>query len=264
MATRRTHVIVACATLMWSALWLSQSAPSAQSRFEALKQDTIPEVPGLRIITVRDTLLDTCYTLFMSEPTGTTGLIAPPPIDDARQQAIQRLRDAGERHDQQVGSLKAQFEAKTGLTPEMARVPGLAVARNISLADYLVRYEAERLKVDTEYDGILRTLIPGSYPAASATPGMKTGSWEDAAEATRRSLANPDPATFQTFADPGAIDSQVASLVQQVSSAPRLSASGPVPCGPPKANAANADTAKAPAAKAPAPKPPAPKAVPRR
>src|SRR5262252_9410169 len=87
MATRRRHVIAACALLLGSSLWLGPTWLSAQNRFEALKQDTIPEVPGLRIITVRDTLLDTCYTLFMSEPFGVADVGAQaPPIDDARQQ----------------------------------------------------------------------------------------------------------------------------------------------------------------------------------
>lgn len=51
---------------------------------------------------------------------------------------------------EQVGELKTQFEKKTGLTPEMARVPALAVAKNVSLGDYLVRDEAERMRVDGE------------------------------------------------------------------------------------------------------------------
>jgi hypothetical protein len=232
MSTWRGHVTAVCASLLCGALSLMAVSLSAQSRFEALKQDTIPEVAGLRIITVRDTLLNSCYTLFMIEspPPVDTGAPATPPIDDARQQSIQRLRDAGVRHDRQVGQLKTQFEAKTGLTPEMARIPGMAVAKNVSLADYLVRYEVERMKVDGEYEGVLRAEIPGSYPAASSTPGMKTGAWEDAAEATRRAVANPDPGTMKTLADPVGINSQLASWFQHLSEAPRLAASGPVTC----------------------------------
>ena len=235
MGTRRARVVAACALLLCGALSLTPSSLSAQSRFEALKQDTIPGVGGLRIITVRDTLLDACYTLFMTESASTADNGAPtPPIDDARQQAIQRLRDAAARHDEQVGALKEQFETKTGLTPEMARIPGLAVARNVSLADYLVRYEVERMRVDGFYESALRAEIPGSLPAASSTPGMKTGAWEDLAEATRRAVTNPDPGTMQTLADPVGLNSQLASWLRQVSDAPRLSATGPVPCGPPK------------------------------
>jgi len=236
MGIRPGHVIYACASLV-GALLLSASSLSAQHRFEALKQDTIPEVAGLKIITVRDTLLDTCYTLFMMEPAGAPdpNASAAPPIDDARQQSIQRLRDAAARHDREINDLRSQFEWKIGLTPEMARIPGLVVEKNIALGDSLVRYEADRLRVDAEYESVLRAEIPGSYPAATSVPGMKTGSWEDAAEATRRSLANPDPTPLTTFADPGGLDSQLASW-QHMSDTPRMSASGPVPCKAPKAD----------------------------
>src|SRR5215471_10211601 len=148
MRIRKSHVITVCLWALCGALLLTSSSLSAQNRFEALKQDTIPGVGGLRIITVRDTLLDACYTLFMTESTAANFVPEPPPIDDARQQSIQRLRDAAAMHDEQVGALRSQFESRTGLTPEMARIPGLAVARNVSLADYLVRYEAERMRVD--------------------------------------------------------------------------------------------------------------------
>ena len=260
MGTRRRHVIAALTALLCSVLLLATSSLSAQSRFEALKQDTIAEVAGLRIITVRDTLLNTCYTLFMMAPVAVAANApAAPPPDEARQQAIERIRQAAELHDQQVAELKLQFQSKTGLTPEMARIPGLAVARNVSLADYLVRYEVERMKSDSLYESVLRTEIPGTFPAATATPGMKTGAWEDAAEAIRRSVTNPDPGTFKTLSDPDGFNTQLASLLQQMSDAPRLSASGPVPCTPPP----NAETPKQ-AAPAPKPQPPAPKAPARR
>jgi hypothetical protein len=213
-------------SLLCGALLLMSSSLSAQSRFEALKQDTIPEVAGLRVITVRDTLLNSCYTVFMMDPAAPADVGALlPPIDDARQESIQRLRDAGARHDRQVGELQTQFENKTGLTPEMARIPGLAVAKNVSLGDYLARYEVARMRVDGEYESVLRAEIPSSFPAASATPGMRTGAWEDAAEATRRAVANPDPGTMKTFTD------------LRLSEGPRLAATGPVPCGPAKPDA---------------------------
>lgn len=256
MGIPHRHAIAACVSLLCGALLLSASSLSAQNRFEVLKQDMIPGVGGLRIITVRDMVLDACYTLFMTEPPATAD-VPPPQIDEARQQSIQRLRDAAAWHDEQVGALRNQFESRTGLTPEMARIPGLAVARNVSLADYLVRYEVERMRVDGIYQSALRAEIPGSLPPASATPGMKTGAWEDLAEATRRAVTNPDPTPLQTLSDPGGLNSQVASLVQQLSDAPRLSATGPVPCSPPKSEASKSpasETSKSPPAKPAAPK----------
>jgi hypothetical protein len=250
MAIRPQHAVAAVISSLCLALLLTPSSLSAQNRFEALKQDTIPGVGGLRIITVRDTLLDACYTLFMTESsTADTGAPSAPPIDDARQQSIQRLRDAAALHDERISELKAQFETKTGLTPEMARIPGLAVARNVSLGDYLVRYEVERMRVDGLYESALRAEIPGSLPGASATPGMKTGAWEDLAEATRRAITNPDPNPVQTLADPVGLNSQLASWFRQVSDAPRLSATGPVPCTPSKAEPTKPEPAKSQPAK---------------
>jgi hypothetical protein len=233
MGMRPRHVINAGASLL--AVLLLAASPSAQHRFEALKQDTIPEVAGLRIITVRDTLLDTCYTLFMMETpvAADANASSEPPIDDAQRQALQRLRDAAARHERQVADLRAQFEWKIGVTPEMARIPGLIVEKNIALGDYLVRYEADRLRVDAEYESVLRAEIPGSYPASSSTPGMRTGSWVDAAQAARQELANADAGTLKTPTDPG-LNSQLSSWMQHMSDGPRLSASGPVPCSPPK------------------------------
>ena len=260
MGTRQGQVFAATAALLCGALLATVPSLSAQSRFEALKQDTVPEVAGLRVITLRDTLLDACYTLFMMEPVGPpAGAPQAPPIDEARQQAIDRIRDAAERHDQQVAELSLQFQSKTGLTPEMARIPGLAVARNVSLADYLVKYDVERMKADSEYEGVLRTEIPGSLPFATATPGTKTGSWEDAAEAIRRAVTNPDPGQFKTLADAGGFNSQLTSILQHMADAPRMAASGPAPCNAAKpAASAKAESAKpAAAAKAAVPAKPA-------
>ena len=236
MGMRPRHVINAGASLI--AVLLMSASPSAQRRFEALKQETIPEVAGLRIITVRDTLLNTCYTLFMMDSPVASDANAPsePPIDDARRQSMQRLRDAAARHDREVSDLRSQFAWKTGVTPEMARIPGLIVEKNIALGDYLVRYEADRLRVDSEYESVLRAEIPGTYPGATAVPGMQTGSWEEAAAASRRFLADADPGTPKTSQDPG-LNGQLASWMQHMSDGPRLSASGPVPCNPPKTGA---------------------------
>jgi hypothetical protein len=253
MGNRRGHAIAAGISMLCGALLLTPSLLSAQNRFEALKQDMIPGVAGLRVITVRDTVLDACYTLFVTEPASAPVYAQAPPIDSEQQQAIQRLRDAAALHDEQVSQLKAQFANRTGLTPEEARIPGLAVARNISLADYLVRYEAERMRVDGLFQSTLRAEIPGSLPPTSATPGMRTGAWEDLAEATRRAITNADPAPMQTLADPGGFNSQLASWFQQLSNTPRMSATGPVPCNPPKPEASKPDTQK----QAPAPKQPA-------
>src|SRR4051812_1085874 len=238
MKTRR--IVTACFAPL-AVLLLTAVPLLAQSRFEALTQETITHASGLRIVTVRDNALGTCYTLFIMEPAG--GAPQPsqataPPVEEHSQQSIQRLRDAADKHDRQAAELKTQFEAKTGMTPATARIPGLAVKRNVSLGDSLVRYEVERMRIDGEYESVLRAEVPGSYPSATASPGMRTGAWEDAAEATRRAIANPDPTPMKTFADPAGVNSQLASWFERVADAPRLAAAGPMACTPPKPDAA--------------------------
>jgi hypothetical protein len=59
---------------------------------------------------------------------------------------------------------------------------------------------------------------------------MKTGNWQDLAEAVRRAVANPAPATQQTILDPGGLGTLLESGFQRLIEAPRLAASGPTPC----------------------------------
>jgi hypothetical protein len=94
----------------------------------------------------------------------------------------------------------------------------------------VVQYELDRTKIANEYAQALQRDVPTSAPFATAAPGMKTGSWEDLAEAIRRSLSNPNPATEKTFADPGGLGTLLESGIQRLIEAPRLAASGPTPC----------------------------------
>jgi len=241
METRR--IATACLSTLGTLLpivCLTTSPLLAQTRFEALTQETIAHAPGLRIVTVRDNVMGACYTLFIMEPAAASAQATEavvPPVDERSRQSIQRLRDAADKHDRQAAELKTQFEAKTGMTPATARIPGLAVKRNVSLGDSLVRYETERMRIDGEYESVLRAEVPGSYPSATASPGMRTGAWEDAAEATRRAIANPDPSPMKTFADPAGVNSQLASWFERMTDAPRLAAAGPMACTPANANA---------------------------
>jgi hypothetical protein len=103
-------------------------------------------------------------------------------------------------------------------------------------------YESERFRIDDEYQRALRKEIPESYPWASATPGMRSGGWEDPANATRRALVDPDPTSaMKTLADQ---ISRLDQLVMRLIEVPRLTASGPGACPPP-----SAATSQAPAAR---------------
>ncbi len=77
------------------------------------------DVPGLRIVIVRDSQLSACYTLFiMDSPAMETVAPVPTANDDATQQSVQRIREASEKRDRQLKELKLQFEKRTGRSYE--------------------------------------------------------------------------------------------------------------------------------------------------
>jgi len=202
-------------------LTTSLSIASAQTRVELLTRETIPGVDGLQMLTIRDNQLSVCYMLFILQPTVSPALPAPTAVQtDSTQQSVQRVREAAERHDRQVGELKKRFQAQTGRPYEM-----WPPTTTTGWYDASTNYESDRKKIDDEYEHVLRTEMPGSYPWSVLTPGMRTGGWEDAAEAMRRSITNPDP---RPFAD--SLNTQLGFLFQRLAEAPRMTVSGPVPC----------------------------------
>ena len=91
MSRRPTCIVAACV----SALCVLGTTLSAQSRFEVLSQNAMGDVPGLRIVIVRDSQLSACYTLFiMDSPAMETVAPVPTANDDATQQSVQRIREA--------------------------------------------------------------------------------------------------------------------------------------------------------------------------
>ncbi len=62
MVKRAVVAMLVLTSTMWGA-----SALRAQNRFVAVAHDTIAVVPGLDVVTVRDTAQDVCYVLFTFE-----------------------------------------------------------------------------------------------------------------------------------------------------------------------------------------------------
>ncbi|MGH9254964.1 MAG: hypothetical protein ACRD3C_10385 [Vicinamibacterales bacterium] len=179
-----------------SALFLLTTGLWAQDRFRVLEQHVIAEVSGLRIVTVRDTQLSQCYTLFIMDPPAALNAIPPPPpVDDVTDEAIQRIRDAAEQRDRQLADLKAQID-RSGWWDAFA----------------VGRYETARRKVEEEYEQTLQAEIPGSYSWATPFPGMRNGGWEDETISVTEQSARIDVA------------------LERLSEARRVAASGPVRC----------------------------------
>ena len=82
----------------------SGGVATAQARFDVAAEEVLPAVDGLRIVTVRDTVLNVCYALFVLDarsPAARTANPGPPNIAAA----------AGER-DRRLSALARDFEAK--------------------------------------------------------------------------------------------------------------------------------------------------------
>jgi hypothetical protein len=131
-------------------------------------------------------------------------------------ESVGRIRDAAEKRDRQLAELEARARANRRSVPTLdPREP-------------FRWYEAERQKIDDEYEQVLRTEMPSSYPWASSTPGIQSGSWEDSANAIRRGVVDADPtSTMKTVTDRLA---RLDELLRRLAEAPRLAASGPVKC----------------------------------
>jgi len=101
------------------ALTSAGSIAAAQARFEVLTRDSIDQVSGLRVVTIRDNQLAACYTVFIMESAGPGEVVtsAATPEAIAEQDSVLRIREAAERYDRQVAELNAEFEARVGRPP---------------------------------------------------------------------------------------------------------------------------------------------------
>ena len=74
----------------------------AQARFEAVNQDAIEGISGLRVVTVRDRAHNTCYLVFVNEPAHRAEARppAPPDLEQVRAERDQRLADLVHAYEQ--------------------------------------------------------------------------------------------------------------------------------------------------------------------
>ena len=201
---------------------------SAQNRFQVVSQDAMGDAGGLRVTVVRDTQLGSCFVVFSQEPA------VPPPVPEvytppspgevARQEAIQRMGEAAIRRNQQLAELNANFERRAG-------IPYNAITSNTTYAVdpvLLGNYQSDLQRINQEYENVLLSIVPGTYPYAAPVPGMRTGGLEDAASALRLALLDPNPTeTMRTITNQFA---RIDDALRRLNAAPRLVASGPIPC----------------------------------
>ena len=210
---RKPALTAAAVTLVGATL-------SAQTRFELIAEHEIPDVSTLRIVTIRDNQLSTCYTLFVAQsvaapsPTTEAAIPGPTPIDESTRQSVQRIREAAETRDRQLAEL---MSSRT--------VYGFG---DFGAAQAKHEFDRARVPIEEEYERVLRAEIPGSYNWTSMFPGVRSGGFEDPANAIRRAIVDPDPtSTMKTMGDQLA---QLDGLLRRLIEEPRLAVAGPVTC----------------------------------
>jgi hypothetical protein len=105
----RVVVLVLCLAL--------PAALAAQARFDVVGRDRIPDVPGLDIVTVRDNVLGTCTTLFVTD-SGAAGQNGSGVLSGG----WPMVEDAAIARDARLAELSLAFEAAS--RPLAAGVPG--------------------------------------------------------------------------------------------------------------------------------------------
>jgi hypothetical protein len=91
-------------------LAIAGGAESGQSRYEAVDRGDVSGAPGLRIITIRDNALKSCYAVFIAETTDSAAASAAY-ID------VTELHNAVTARDQRLAELLAAYDQDRGAIP---------------------------------------------------------------------------------------------------------------------------------------------------
>jgi len=124
----RLRNVLARFVLLLVPFGIAQPALHGQQRFAMISREALPLVPGLQIVTLRDTASqNACYTLFLVE--------APAAASQAPPQTVESATAA---RDQRLQALAADFERA-----QFAPIPGVP-----SLNALQVELEAQRAQSD--------------------------------------------------------------------------------------------------------------------
>lgn len=176
-----------------------------QSRFQVESRDVLSQ-SSLVIYTIRDSQLSTCYTLFVVEPPPAPVLTATEP---APPNHVERARVA---RDEQLAALRVRVDARTATDRVMRAIED----------------EAARKRIEDEFADTIRGVpMMSTLPWAVPLPGMQTGGSQYQAEAIRRGTI--DPTSRRTTVD---ASDRLENWMMQTAQAPRIAATGPVPCKP--------------------------------
>jgi hypothetical protein len=201
-------------TALCACVIATSSGAAAQGRFELLDGDSIAAVQGLNVYTVRDRRTAVCYTLFVLGPLNAawSNNSVPQPVltseELAKIRVAQTLREAATLRDRKIAELRSRPHAGW---------PG--------------QDEAAQERINDEYAGVVRSVLPDVYPPGRLAPAWRSTTQEELDDAVRRAIADGDAVTAATARSTS--DGQVLQLLNQISQSARLAVAGPVACAPP-------------------------------
>jgi hypothetical protein len=127
-------------TLVLACLSSGAAVASAQTRFDGVDQSAVAGVTGLRIITVRDKVLKTCYLVFLSDPGGPANrrTAGPPDVDQARAARDGRLAELLRGYDQDRSAIPGT------IIPNPLKYDWLADTAQLEFALYVLQQQFAR------------------------------------------------------------------------------------------------------------------------
>ena len=133
-------------TLVLACLSSGAAVASAQTRFDGLDQSAVAGVTGLRIITVRDKVLKTCYLVFLSDPGGPANrrTAGPPDVDQARAARDGRLAELLRGYDQDRSAIPGT------IIPNPLKYDWLADTAQLEFALYVLQQQFARLEEELD------------------------------------------------------------------------------------------------------------------
>ena len=132
-------------TLVLACLASRPAVGAAQTRFDGIDQSDVAGVTGLRIITVRDRVLKTCYLVFVSDTDRPNRRTAgPPDVDQARAARDGRLAELLRGYDQDRSALPGT------IIPNPLKYDWLADAAQLEFALYVLQQQFARLEEEMD------------------------------------------------------------------------------------------------------------------
>lgn len=133
-------------TLVLACLVSGAAVGAAQTRFDGIDQSAVAGVNGLRIITVRDKVLNTCYLVFVSDPGDRPNrrTAGPPDLDQARAARDGRLAELLRGYDQDRSAIPGT------IIPNPLKYDWLADAAQLEFALYVLQQQFARLEEEMD------------------------------------------------------------------------------------------------------------------